>query len=370
MSKYLRNFAQHTNYETFIAEEYAKPNVSYCIEENEIHYNPIYDPYNGYEYIDLGLSSGTLWAKMNVGAESETDYGLYFAWGEIQGYTDASTKAFSWDDYKYGTSDNITKYNTTDGKTMLDLEDDAAHVSMGGDWHMPNGAQCIELFKETKNGFVTNAGAFTEFAWDDSNGYSSSTQTTATISGWDTAGCFFFKNSYTSVTDAITAEDYLFVPAAGGCGNGEVYNVGIFGLVWASALDSVDGAGYFGFDSGRAGVVFGSRLYGQSVRGVVGNLIYIVRINNGVRQNSDITWDGDSTTISVTLSDAVTADNVQISMTQSNYNGVATATSTDGKTWTATIFPKSGWSDYNGTTVRIWSDSFDYSTNVQANMSV
>lgn len=57
-------------------------------------------------------------------------------------------------------------------------------------------------------------------------------------------------------------------------------------------------------------------------------------------------------------------------MTQSNYNGVATATSTDGKTWTATINTKSRWSDFHGTTVRIWSDSFDYSTNVQANMSV
>lgn len=41
MTKYLKNFAQHTNYETFIASEYAKPNVSYCIEENEVHYNEI-----------------------------------------------------------------------------------------------------------------------------------------------------------------------------------------------------------------------------------------------------------------------------------------------------------------------------------------
>ena len=24
---------------------------------------------------------------MNVGAQTETDYGLYFAWGETQGYT-------------------------------------------------------------------------------------------------------------------------------------------------------------------------------------------------------------------------------------------------------------------------------------------
>lgn len=62
------------------------------------------DKFNGYEYVDLGLPSGTLWAKMNVGAESETDYGLYFAWGETQGYADASTKAFSWADYKFNPS--------------------------------------------------------------------------------------------------------------------------------------------------------------------------------------------------------------------------------------------------------------------------
>lgn len=42
---------------------------------------------NGHEYVDLGLPSGTLWANMNVGANSETDNGLYFAWGETTGYT-------------------------------------------------------------------------------------------------------------------------------------------------------------------------------------------------------------------------------------------------------------------------------------------
>lgn len=376
MSKYLRNFSQHTHYETFIAGEYAKPNVSYCIEENEIHYNPLVGPYNGKAYVDLGLPSGTKWAKMNVGASSEKDAGLYFAWGETQGYTASQVgtdKQFNASDYAFAnvSTQTITKYNATDGKTALDLEDDAAHVNMGGDWHMPNIAQCIELFKETKNGFVTNAGAFTQYAWSDSNGYSSPTSTTATISNWDTAGYFFFKNTYTSVTEAISHEDYLFVPAAGFCGDGGVDRVGNRGYVWASALGSEDvlGALFFGFNSGGAGFDSGIRAYGQSVRGVVGNLIYIVKINNGVRQNSDITWDGDSTTISVTLSDAVTADNVQISMTQSNYNGVATATSTDGKTWVATINTKSGWSNFHGTTVRIWSDSFDYSTNVQANSS-
>ena len=241
-----------------------------------VHYN--LNRFNGYEYVDLSLPSGTLWAKMNVGASSEKDAGLYFAWGETQGYADASTKAFSWSDYKFnpsGDDSTFTKYNSTDGKTVLDAEDDAAVVNMGGEWHMPNRAQCIELFKETKNGFVTNAGAFTQYAWDDSNGYSSPTQTTATIDNWDTAGYFFFKNTYTSVTDAITAEDYLFIPAAGNCGDGEVYGVGNGGSVWASALGSksVGNAWSFSFGSGGAGVDSGSgRCGGQSVRGVVGQM--------------------------------------------------------------------------------------------------
>lgn len=240
------------------------------------------DTFNGHEYVDLGLPSGTLWAKMNVGAESETDAGLYFAWGETQGYTasqvgnEEGQKAFSWSDYKYGTSSsNLTKYNASDNKTHLELTDDAAAANMGGDWHMPNRAQCIELLKETKNGFVTNAGAFTQYAWDNTNGYSSPTSTTATISGWDTAGYFFFKNTYTSVTDAITAEDYLFIPAAGYCGDGEVGDVGIGGDVWASALGS-EGVFYawgFNFDSGKAGVSGDYfRSYGQLVRGVVGQM--------------------------------------------------------------------------------------------------
>ena len=242
------------------------------------------DILNGHEYVDLGLPSGTLWAKMNVGAESETDAGLYFAWGETQGYTASQVsgsatphKDFSWNDYAL-TEDNgstMSKYNASDNKTHLELTDDAAAANMGGDWHMPNRAQCLELFKETKNGFVTNAGAFTQYAWSDNDGYSSPTTTTAAISGWDTAGYFFFKNTYTSVTDAITAEDYLFIPAAGYCEDGGVSGVGVGGNVWASALysEDVEGAWSFDFNGGGAGVGgSGDRDYGQSVRGVVGQM--------------------------------------------------------------------------------------------------
>lgn len=109
------------------------------------------DPANGHEYVEIG---GIKWATMNVGATSETDYGLYFQWGDTQGYTadqvgtGEGQKAFNWADYKYsdnGSSSVMTKYNATDGKTVLDLEDDAARANMGGQWRMPTAEELEAL---------------------------------------------------------------------------------------------------------------------------------------------------------------------------------------------------------------------------------
>ena len=44
MATYLKLFETHTQYETFIGgggvTPFVKPNVSYCVQENEVHYNP------------------------------------------------------------------------------------------------------------------------------------------------------------------------------------------------------------------------------------------------------------------------------------------------------------------------------------------
>ena len=116
--------------------------------------------FNGYEYVDLGLPSGTLWAKCNIGAEKETDYGLYFQWGDVVGYKDASSgKSFSWSDYKYcnGSSTTLTKYNnsssygTVDNLNILEPSDDAATVNMGGSWRIPSNWEYQELIDNTTN---------------------------------------------------------------------------------------------------------------------------------------------------------------------------------------------------------------------------
>ena len=117
--------------------------------------------HNGFEYVDLGLPSGTKWAKNNVGANSETDYGLYFAFGETNGYNrfTNSDRTFDRRNYKFSKKSfiyNFTKYNNTDGKNVLDLCDDAAYIHMGGKWHMPTDEQIRELIKNTENIWVTD----------------------------------------------------------------------------------------------------------------------------------------------------------------------------------------------------------------------
>ena len=110
----------------------------------------------------MGLPSGTKWATCNVGADSETDYGLYFAWGETKGYsgyTDA--KQFNWCDYYFLENCTVNDkyfyfYGSDNGKTVLDLEDDAANVNMGGNWHMPSKEQFNELIANTESTWVSN----------------------------------------------------------------------------------------------------------------------------------------------------------------------------------------------------------------------
>lgn len=116
---------------------------------------------NGHEYVDLGLPSGLLWATCNVGASKPEDYGDYFAWGATKPQT-----VYDWVNTPYQTQNakdyreqKFTKYlgSTTSLfkdssakdsdalKTVLDPEDDAAHVNWGGSWRMPTREELEEL---------------------------------------------------------------------------------------------------------------------------------------------------------------------------------------------------------------------------------
>ena len=96
---------------------------------------------NGHEFVDLGLPSGLLWAKTNVGASSSSDDGDYFAWGETE-----PKSYYDWNTYKWGSDyNNLSKYNSSDCKTTLDSEDDAATVNWGAPCRMPDSSEFEEL---------------------------------------------------------------------------------------------------------------------------------------------------------------------------------------------------------------------------------
>ncbi len=47
---------------------------------------------NGHKFIDLGLSSGVLWAETNLEADLPADFGGYFAWGETASHNQDSIR--------------------------------------------------------------------------------------------------------------------------------------------------------------------------------------------------------------------------------------------------------------------------------------
>lgn len=190
--------------------------------------------------VDLGLPSGIKWASCNVGAEKPEDYGNYYAWGEV-----VPKENYSWTTYKYanGNGNKFTKYcdkesyganGFTDNKTTLDPEDDAAHVNWDGSWRMPTDAEWIELRDNCT------------WTWTTQNG----------INGYQ----------ITSKTNSNS----IFLPAAGGRYDTDLYYFGRNGYYWSSSV----GKNYpvtawcLDFDSDYADRDYDRREGGHSVRPV------------------------------------------------------------------------------------------------------
>ena len=196
---------------------------------------------NGFEYVDLGLPSKTMWATCNVGSSTPEDEGLLFQFGHIDGYK------YMDENHKFKTNDQNLEDGsareyipiTSSGKVykineILVLTDDAAHVNMGGKWRMPTKDELEELFNNT-------------------------THKVETING--VKGMLF--------TSKINNKR-LFIPFAGYWYNGGFRSAGSYAVVWSSQVSpsnvncafrlSCDSSGYATFNVTRS--------YAFSVRGV------------------------------------------------------------------------------------------------------
>ncbi len=214
---YLKLFQNQAEYEEFAGGGgMLKPNVSHCVQENEVHYNAI--PFiDGHEYVDLGLPSGTLWATMNVGATSVTDYGYYYKYG-------MGSKTYDSTDTTYaGTEDPLA------------LSADTAAQEWGGDWHMPTKVQMEELTANTTYRWVKN------YQGSGING-----------------GLFTAQNG-----------NSIFFPAAGYYDDGNQYSVGSSGDYLSSSLGGANNSYFLYLISGFKAVSSQVHKSGNSVRPVV-----------------------------------------------------------------------------------------------------
>ncbi len=173
---------------------------------------------NGHTFVDLGLS--VLWAEDNVGASSTDPYGNYYAWGEVTAYkeaTDWGTKSVKTSyiaaNYKFGSDAySLTKYSTSDGKTTLEAEDDAATVNWGSGCRMPTATEIDELLTNctwTITGDITSSGGI--------NG--------ETVTGK--------KSGYTGCS--------IFLPSVGCCDPSLTARGDFYGEYWSSTRPTTSG---------------------------------------------------------------------------------------------------------------------------------
>ena len=228
-------------FETTSAYESTKldyPNLSLTQDDGKLYSNLV----KPIEFVDLGLS--VKWMKCNIGAEEETDYGLFFQWGDTVGYDEDSAAAHStWSTCpgnggvsSYDTS-ALTTWNTAHLTTnVLNTSVDAAYVHTNGKAKMPTLTQINELMSGTNN------------EW-------------ATING--IAG-----HKFTNKTDS---SKYIFIPSSGCFSDGSRSSKGSSGLVWSSSLSasSIYRAYRLNFYGGSVNSGSSNRYYALSVRGVL-----------------------------------------------------------------------------------------------------
>lgn len=192
------------------------------------------------DWVDLGLPSGLLWAKCNIGASAPEGHGDYLAWGET-----AIKSEYDWSTYQHSNNSGaLTKYcsrplygrlHFTDELTTLMPDDDVAATRIGKGARIPTREDWQELIDHTTSTWTTRNGA---------------------------NGRLFTGTNGKS----------LFLPAAGLCSDRTYDNEGTDGNYWSSSLETSypDKAWCLSFNSGNQGTASAVRYNGFPVRAVKG----------------------------------------------------------------------------------------------------
>lgn len=143
MGKYVHKFSTVSDYDA-VKYTLIRPHISKVQESSQICWKKAVhiSSSSNIEYVDLGLPSDNLWAAKNLGASTTTDPGPQYAWGEL-----TTKETFTEANYRW--TSEYTKYNLTDGKIYLDLEDDVAHTTLGSRWYIPTIEDINELIQNT-----------------------------------------------------------------------------------------------------------------------------------------------------------------------------------------------------------------------------
>lgn len=204
--------------------------------------------------VDLGLTSGLLWATRNIDVSQPNGFAAspyqyecsFFSWGNTNGHNPIATNAF---DYDFGSA-NDGPYASTPGALLtgnISLGYDAAFANLGNQWRMPTTEEFAELF------------AAVDYINPDGTDIAATTaDKRVTVNG--VLGLYLkSKNN----------GKRIFFPCSGlGSGTSWYYR-GAYGYSWSSSLYSAAYGRYLYFYTG--GVYpqnYNNRFYGLTVRPV------------------------------------------------------------------------------------------------------
>lgn len=195
-------------------------------------------------WVDMGLPSGTLWAKANIDVTTQSGFAevdgkpspfkyecSFFSWGNTDGHNPTSNNSFS--PYDWGTDNNTEPYVSSPGAQLtgnIGPSYDAARVNCGAPWRMPTKDNFVELFNSEYTKFI------------DSNGDDIAESTTNKLTT---------MNGIVGIRLKSKVNGNIIFLACSGEGSGTAWNSrGTVGIYWSSTLYNQDKAYYGLFSSG------------------------------------------------------------------------------------------------------------------------